>query len=84
MVRPISTMDGDRITALARATTNWGRWDVGAWGGIVLDEPAGAMSLVGELGLWAVRTEFAVRAAAVRALQREPLIGGARRVDNQT
>ena len=73
VVRPISAIDGDRMTALARATTNWGRWDVGVWGGIVLDEPAGAMSLVGELGLWAVRTEFAVRSEADEVILRGTL-----------
>ena len=73
VVRPISAIDGDRITALARATTNWGRWDVGAWGGIVIDEPAGAVSLVGELGPWAVRTEFAVRSEADEVILRGTL-----------
>ena len=61
VVRPVSAMDGDRITALARAKTNWRGWDLGAWGGIVFDQPAGALSLVGELGPWAVRTEVVVR-----------------------
>jgi len=64
VVRPVSTIDGDRITALARAKTNWRGWDVGAWGGIVLEEPAGALSLVGALGPWAVRSEIAVRSEA--------------------
>ncbi len=64
VVRPVSTVDGDQVTALARASTNWGVWDVGAWGGIVFDEPAGALSLVGELGPWAVRSEVAVRSEA--------------------
>ena len=39
VVRPVSTIDGDRVTALARAKTTWRGWDVGAWGGIVLEEP---------------------------------------------
>ena len=64
VVRPVSTVDGDQVTALARASTNWGVWDVGVWGGIVFDEPAGALSLVGELGPWAVRSEVAVRSEA--------------------
>ena len=64
VVRPISTIDGDRITALARGKTNWSSWDVAAWGGIVREEPAGAVSLVGALGPWAVRSEVAVRSEA--------------------
>ena len=64
VVRPISAIDGDQLTALARAKTNWRGWDLGAWGGIVFDEPAGALSLVGALGPWAVRSEVAVRSEA--------------------
>ena len=50
--RITSTIDGDRITALARAKTNWGGWDLGVWGGVLFDEPAGALSLVGAVGPW--------------------------------
>ena len=64
VVRPISTMDGDQVTALARAKTNWRGWDFAAWGGVLFDEPVGALSLVGELGPWAARTEVAVRSEA--------------------
>ena len=64
VLRPISAIGGDQITALARVNTNWGRWDLGVWGGIVFDEPAGAVSMVGELGAWAVRSEVAVRSEA--------------------
>ena len=70
VVRPVSTIDGDRITALARAKTNWRGWDVGAWGGIVLEDPAGALSLVGALGPWAVRSEVAVRSEADEVILR--------------
>ena len=70
VVRPVSTIDGDRITALARAKTNWRGWDVGAWGGIVLEEPAGALSLVGALGPWAIRSEVAVRSEADEVILR--------------
>ena len=61
VVRPVSTIDGDRITALARAKTNSGGWDLAVWGGVLFDEPAGALSLVGAVGPWAVRSEVAVR-----------------------
>ena len=64
VVRPVSAIDGDRITALARAKTNWRGWDLGAWGGVLFDEPAGALSLVGAVGPWAVRSEVAVRSEA--------------------
>ena len=64
VVRPISAIDGDQLTALARAETNWRGWDLGLWGGIVFDEPAGALSVVGALGPWAVRSEVAVRSEA--------------------
>ena len=64
VVRPISAIDGDQLTALARAETNWRGWDLGVWGGIVFDEPAGALSVVGALGPWAVRSEVAVRSEA--------------------
>ena len=64
VVRPISTMDGDQVSALARAKTNWRGWDFAAWGGVLFDEPASALSLVGALGPWAVRSEVAVRSEA--------------------
>ena len=64
VLRPVSTIDGDQITALALAKTNWRGWDLGAWGGVLFDEPAGALSLVGAVGPWAVRSEVAVRSEA--------------------
>ena len=64
VVRPISAIDGDQLTALARAKTNWRGWNFAAWGGVLFDEPAGALSLVGALGPWAVRSEVTVRSAA--------------------
>ena len=64
VVRPISAIDGDQLTVLARVKTNWQGWDFAAWGGVLFDEPAGALSLVGALGPWAVRSEVAVRSEA--------------------
>ena len=64
VVRPVSTPDGDQVTALARGKTNWRGWDLGVWGGVLFEEPAGALSLVGALGPWAVRSEVAVRSEA--------------------
>ena len=73
VVRPISAIDGDQLTALARAKTNWRGWDLGAWGGLVFDDPAGALSAVGALGPWAVRSEVAVRSEANDAIVRGTL-----------
>ena len=64
MVRPVTTLDGDQITALARGKTNWRGWDLGAWGGVLYDEPAAAIDAVGALGPWAVRSEVSVRSEA--------------------
>jgi len=64
VVRPISMMDSDQVTALARAQTNWRGWDFGVWGGVLFDGAAGALSLVGALGPWAVRSEVSVRSEA--------------------
>jgi hypothetical protein len=64
VVRPVSTGDTDQVTALARAKTTWRGWDVAAWGGAMYNEPAGALSLVGAIGPWAVRSEVAVRSEA--------------------
>ena len=61
VVRPTSSSGEDRITALVRGKTNWRGWDVAAWGGVLFDEAAGAVSAVGALARWAVRTEFSVR-----------------------
>ena len=70
VVRPVSAIDGDRLTALARGKTNWRSWDLAAWGGIIFDEPAGALSLVGAIGPWAVRSEVAIRSEADDAIVR--------------
>jgi len=61
VVRPTSSSDGDQLTALVRGKTNWRGWDVAAWGGVLFDDAAGAVSLVGALAGWAVRTEVSVR-----------------------
>ncbi len=73
VVRPISAIEGDRITALARGKTTWRSWDLGVWGGVVFDEPAGALSLVGAIGSWAVRSEVALRSEADEAILRGTL-----------
>lgn len=49
------------LTLLARATTNHSGWDLGAWAGTVHDTFGAAAFLTGAVGLWAARTEVAVR-----------------------
>ena len=64
VVRPVTTLDGDQITALARGKTNWRGWNLGAWGGVLYDEPAAAIDAVGAFGPWAVRSEVSIRSEA--------------------
>ena len=52
---------GTRLTALARAQTSLGGWAVGAWGGALHEEAAGAVFGSGALGATAVRTEVSLR-----------------------
>ena len=73
VVRPVSSADGDQVTALARAKTNLRSWDVGAWGGVMFEEPAGALAAVGAIGPWAVRSEVAVRSEADEVIVRGTL-----------
>jgi len=61
VVRPTSGTGGDRLTALVRGRTNWRGWDVAGWGGVLFDDAAGALSAVGALAGWAVRTELSIR-----------------------
>ena len=70
VVRPTSSSGGDQLTALVRGKTNWRGWDVAAWGGVLFDDVAGAVSAVGELAGWAVRTEVSVRGDGVGAVLR--------------
>ena len=70
VVRPTSSSGGDQLTALVRGKTNWRGWDVAAWGGVLFDDVAGAVSAVGELAGWAVRTEVSVRDDGVGAVLR--------------
>ena len=49
------------LSLLARATTNRGGWDLGAWAGTVHDTFGAAAFLTGAVGLWAARTEVVAR-----------------------
>ena len=62
---------GERtLTLLARATTNRGGWDAGAWVGALHDTFGAAMFLSGAAGMWAARTEVAVRRVGGRTALR--------------
>ncbi len=62
---------GERtLSLLARATTNHGGWDLGAWAGTVHDTFGAAAFLSGAVGLWAARTEVVVRQVGDRTALR--------------
>ena len=61
VVRPTETAFGTTLTALGRAQTSKSGWAFGAWGGILHDQPAGALFTTGALGTTAVRAEVAIR-----------------------
>ena len=56
-----------------RGKTNWRGWDLSAWGGMLFDEAAGAVSAVGAWAGWAVRTEASVRNSGTGATLRGTL-----------
>ncbi len=57
VVRPAKTPFGTTLTALARGQTSVGSWALGAWGGLLHDEAAGAVFATGAVGATAVRGE---------------------------
>ncbi len=61
VVRPARTPAGTTLTALARGQTLLGNWAVGAWGGMLDDEAAGAAFATGAIGATAVRADVEVR-----------------------
>lgn len=63
VVRGADTPSGATTTALLRGQTSMGggAWSVGAWGGALHDEVAGAAFVTGSLGATAVRAEATVR-----------------------
>ena len=61
VLRGAGTVDGDRLTAVARAQTSRGGWAFGGWGGWVHEEGAAAVFVSGALGSSAVRAEATVR-----------------------
>ena len=61
VVRPADLPTGETMTALVRGKATLKGWDLAAWGGVVHDDPAGAVSATGSVGGWAVRGEGGVR-----------------------
>ena len=51
----------ETTTAALRGSTSFRGWDVAGWGGVVHDRGAGAISLSGGFGSWAVRGEGTLR-----------------------
>ena len=61
VVRPVDLPTGETMTALVRGKASVKGWDLAAWGGVVHDDPAGAVSATGSLAGWAVRGEGSIR-----------------------
>jgi len=61
VVRPSSTPEGDVVTALARARSSFGSWDLEAWAGVVYEEPAVSAAATVTVAGAAVRAEAALQ-----------------------
>ena len=61
VARPARIGEGETLTLLARASSNYEGWDMGAWAGAVHDSFGAAAFLSGAVGLWALRAEAEVR-----------------------
>lgn len=61
VVNPTKTGDETDVTALVRATTVAGSWELGTWGGVVFDRPGMAVSATLTTGGTAIRGEASVR-----------------------
>ncbi|NNM31764.1 MAG: hypothetical protein HKO53_01780 [Gemmatimonadetes bacterium] len=70
VVRPATFGGATKVTALARAVTNRGGWDVSAWAGSLHGQAAAALSASGGLGLWALRVEAVAQDAGEDAVFR--------------
>jgi len=64
VVRPEDTPEGYRTTALARARTTIGAWDLSAWAGALHEEAAGAVGVDRSVAGWAVRADVGLRRAS--------------------
>ncbi|HUK63499.1 MAG TPA: hypothetical protein VLV15_09200, partial [Dongiaceae bacterium] len=61
VVRPADTPVGNTLTALTRALTRRGAWDLSAWAGALHDQPAAAVGAAGTVGGSALRVEAELR-----------------------
>lgn len=62
VIRPAPAPGGrETWTALLRGQRLLAGWEVSAWGGMVHDEPAGAVAGAGSLGEWGIRGEGSLR-----------------------
>ncbi len=64
VLRPADTPAGRTITALARAASHVGTWELSAWAGVVHDDPAAATAATVTVGGAVVRFEATLRRAA--------------------
>ena len=61
VLRPSRLRARKELTALARALTTWGDWEVSAWGGALYGDAAAALGAAGEAGNWTLRFEASFR-----------------------
>lgn len=61
VVRPEDFAGGHRTTALFRARTSTGSWDLSGWAGALRDQAAAALGVDRSVGGWVVRGEVTVR-----------------------
>ncbi len=80
VLRATEVADGSTLTALARGQTSVGGWAVGAWGGVLHDQGAGAVFATGAAGATALRASLAVRRAPEGGETLRGAVGADRRV----
>ncbi len=81
VVRPSETVEDDAITALARARTSLGSWDLEAWAGVVYDEPAVSAAATVTVAGAAVRGEAVLQWTADGSRYEDPVLRFALGVD---
>jgi hypothetical protein len=74
VVRPADTFDGTTVTALARARTALGRWDLVAWAGVVHDEPSVSAAATVTVAGAALRSEAVLRRSKDRTGTEETVL----------
>jgi len=74
VVRLAETFDDTTVTALARARTAVGRWDLAAWAGVVHDEPSLSAAATVTVAGAAVRSEAVLRRSKDKAGNEETVL----------